>query len=113
MHADSEFESLKREIDSFCEERDWGRFHNGKDLSAAIAIESAELQEAFLWKSPEDVSVEKVREELADVFIYAFRMACRYGLDVREIVGEKISANASKYPVDKCRGIAAKYTDLK
>lgn len=113
MSAASEIEVLESEIDRFCENRDWGRFHNGKDLAAAISIEAAELQEAFLWKSPDDVPEGKVREELADVFIYAFRMASRYGFDVGEIVRKKLSVNALKYPVEKCRGTATKYTDLK
>jgi len=103
---------LTSEIVAFCDERDWSQFHNGKDLASAIAIEAAELQEAFLWKRPEDAKTEKVREELADVLIYSLRMAERYGLDVAEIVREKLAANSRKYPVEKAKGSAAKYTDL-
>jgi NTP pyrophosphatase (non-canonical NTP hydrolase) len=96
----------------FRNERDWGQFHNPKDLALAITIESAELLELFLWKKAEEADVEKVKEELADVFAYAFLIAEKYNLDVKEIVLEKIKKNAEKYPVDKAKGIAKKYNEL-
>lgn len=108
----SDIEILKEEIRNFCEERKWIQFHNGKDLATAISIEASELQEAFLWKSAELASNDKIQEELADVFIYALRMADVYKLDVREIIHNKLTINALKYPVDKCSGISTKYTDL-
>ena len=101
-----------REIRQFTEDRDWDQFHNGKDLALALSIEAAELNEAFLWKDAKDVKLEKVREELADVFNYAFLIADKYDLDVREIVMEKLSKNAVKYPVEKAKGKSDKYTDL-
>ena len=55
---------------------------------------------------------EKVKEELADVFAFAFLLANKYDLDVREIVLEKIKQNGEKYPVDKARGNATKYDEL-
>jgi NTP pyrophosphatase (non-canonical NTP hydrolase) len=103
---------LMREIRQFTEDRDWDQFHNGKDLALALSIEAAELNEAFLWKDAKDVKIEKVKEELADVFNYAFLIADKYDLDVREIVMEKLAKNAEKYPVDKARGKSDKYTDL-
>ena len=68
--------------------------------------------EAFLWKTPEDVNKEKVREELADVLNYAFQMADKYNLDIKEIMLEKIRKNAAKYPVEKAKGTAKKYSEL-
>ena len=106
----SNIEELKGEVAAFCKERDWDQFHTNKELAAAIAIEAAELQDAFLWNR--DAKPEKVREELADVFIYALRMAERNNLDVAEIVHAKLAANAAKYPVEECRGTAKKYSDL-
>lgn len=103
---------LMKEIRQFTEERDWDQFHNGKDLALALSIEASELNEAFLWKEAKDVKIEKVREELADVFNYAFLIADKYDLDVREIVMAKLAKNAEKYPVDKARGKSDKYTDL-
>lgn len=101
-----------REIRQFTEDRDWDQFHNGKDLAIALSIEASELNEAFLWKDAKDVKIEKVKEELADVFNYAFLIADKYDLDVREIVMAKLAKNAEKYPVDKARGKSDKYTDL-
>lgn len=105
-----EIRELESEIARFCTEREWDSFHSNKDLAAAIAIEAAELQEASLWDRT--ATIEKIKEELADVFIYALRMAERNGLDVKEIVREKLAVNARKYPVSKCRGSAEKYTKL-
>ena len=96
----------------FRDERDWAQFHNPKDLALALNIEAGELLESFLWKSSEQADIKQVKEELADVFSYAFLLAERYGFDVKKIVLEKIEQNALKYPVDKTKGIAKKYTEL-
>ena len=96
----------------FRDERDWKQFHNPKDLSLALSIEASELLEVFLWKSSEDADVGKVKEELADVLAYAFLLADSYDLDISEIVLEKIRKNELKYPVNKAKGTAKKYTDL-
>lgn len=96
----------------FRDDRDWKQFHNPKDLALALSIESSELLEAFLWKSAEDADIEKVKEELADVFAFAFLMADACDLDVKQIVMEKIDKNEKKYPVEKARGTAKKYTEL-
>lgn len=108
-------ESIKHiisELIKFRNERDWEQFHNSKDLALAISIEAAELNELFLWKKAEDVNVDKLKEELADVFAYAFLLAEKYDLNVEEIVLQKIKQNAEKYPVDKARGNATKYDEL-
>ena len=104
--------SLTTLLRNFRDERDWAQFHNPKDLAVALSIESNELLEAFLWKSPEDADPAKVKEELADVFAYALLLADYYKLDVTDIVTEKVARNALKYPVDKAKGTAAKYTEL-
>ena len=108
----SDLEDLKREIVKFTQERDWDQFHNGKDLALALSIEAAELNEAFLWKDVSEVNVEKVKEELADVFNYAILIADKYDLDIKKIVLDKIRRNAEKYPVDKAYGSAKKYNEL-
>ena len=105
-------ETIQVELRKFNKERDWDQFHNGKDLAVAISIEAGELLEAFLWKSPDEATIEKIREELADVLNYAFQMADRYGLDIKEIMLEKIRKNAAKYPADKSKGSAKKYNEL-
>lgn len=108
----SDISEIMEEVTRFTQERDWDQFHNGKDLALALSIEAAELNEAFLWKNPEDVKVEKIREELADIFTYAFLMADKYDLDIKEIILSKLALNAQKYPVEKARGNARKYTEL-
>ncbi len=96
----------------FRDERDWEQFHTAKDLALALNIEAGELLEAFLWKSSEQADSDKVKEELADVFAFAFLLAEKYDFDVKQIVLEKMEKNALKYPVAKSSGIAKKYTEL-
>ena len=108
----TDFEALKEEIKEFVKERDWEQFHNAKDLALALSIEAAELNECFLWKSHDQAKIEKVTDELADILIYAILFAEKYNLDITEIIKEKIQKNAAKYPVDKAKGNAKKYTDL-
>ncbi|QCF26926.1 nucleotide pyrophosphohydrolase [Hydrocarboniclastica marina] len=96
----------------FRDDREWKQFHNPKDLSLALSIEAAELLELFLWKSPEQADVDKVKEELADVIAYALLLADSYDLDVEKIVLDKIELNEQRYPVSKAKGTAKKYTEL-
>jgi len=108
----SDLEDLKQEIVKFTQERDWDQFHNGKDLALALSIEAAELNEAFLWKDAKDVNIDKVKEELADIFNYAILIADKYDLNIKQIVLDKLRRNAEKYPVEKAYGSAKKYNEL-
>ena len=108
----SDLKELKDKIVRFTQERDWDQFHNGKDLALALSIEASELNEAFLWKDAKDVNVDKVKEELADIFNYAILIADKYDLDIKQIVLDKLRRNAEKYPVDKAYGSAKKYNEL-
>jgi NTP pyrophosphatase (non-canonical NTP hydrolase) len=111
---------LKSRILAFARERDWEQFHAPKNLSMALAAEAAELMEHFLWTTPEasraaaldPVRRSKIAEELADVVIYALEFANITGLDVAAAIETKMAANAEKYPVEKARGRADKYTEL-
>ncbi len=105
-------EEIIKALIQFRNERDWAQFHNPKDLALAINVEAGELLEQFLWKPYEEANKEKVKEELADVFAFAFLLADKYGFDVKEIVLEKIKKNGEKYPVDKSKGTAKKYNEL-
>ena len=100
----------------FRDDRDWKQFHNPKDLAISISLEAAELLEVFQW-SAEDVKCEekmdKIREELADVVNYCILMADACGLDLDEIIREKIKRNNEKYTVEKAFGSKEKYTELK
>ncbi len=100
------------ELIRFRNERDWEKFHNPKDLALAINVEAAELLELFLWKDPMDADVDKVKEELADIFAYGLLLAEKYDFDIKEIVLDKIKLNAEKYPVEKAKGTAKKYNEL-
>ena len=108
----NDIKELTEALHKFRDERDWAQFHNPQDLALAINIEAGELLEAFLWKSSEQADTDKVKEELADVFTFAFLLAEKYDFNVKQIVLEKIEKNALKYPVTKSKGIAKKYTEL-
>ena len=107
-----ETEEIIHELIKFRNERDWQQFHNAKDLALAINIEAGELLELFLWKNAEDANREKVEEELADIFSFAFLLANRYGFDVKQIILDKIKVNSEKYPVTKAKGTSKKYDEL-
>ncbi len=107
-----ETEEITQALLKFRNERDWEQFHNPKDLALAISIESAELLELFLWKNADQANADKVKEELADIFSFAFLLADKYGFNVKDIVLEKIKTNGEKYPVDKAKGTAKKYNEL-
>ncbi|MDJ1501843.1 nucleotide pyrophosphohydrolase [Xanthocytophaga agilis] len=108
----SDIKEVTEALLRFRDERDWEQFHNPKDLALAISIEAGELLELFLWKKPEEAKPEKVKEELADVLLYGLLLADKYGLDVKQILLDKIQTNAQKYPADKAKGSSKKYNEL-
>lgn len=122
MPGDSEttFADVKARVLQFAQERDWGQFHSPKNLSMALASEAAELMEHFLWLDSwqsrhmvdDPKKGPKIREELADIIIYALEFANMTGIDVAEAVNAKIAENARKYPVDKAKGTSKKYDEL-
>ena len=100
---------------AFRDDRDWKQYHNPKDLAISLSLEAAELLEVFQWSGSDLECREKlseIREELADVLMYAISLADRLGLDLDEIVLEKLRRNEEKYPVEKARGRKEKYTEL-
>lgn len=108
----TDIDDIIKALIDFRNERDWEQFHNPKDLALAINVEAGELLELFLWKSPDEANKEKVKEELADIFAYAYLLADKYQFDIKDIVMEKIKKNGEKYPVDKSKGNAKKYNEL-
>ena len=108
----SNTDKLTKALIQFRNERDWEQFHNPKDLAIALSLEASELLENFLWKQPQDADISKIKEELADVLAYALLIAKHYDLNVEDIVLDKIAKNALKYPADKAKGSAKKYTEL-
>ena len=102
-------------IRAFAKERDWDQFHTPKNLAMGVAIEAAELMEAFHWLTPEQSAqlppqtLQAVRHEMADVLIYLALLADKLGVDLVAAASEKIAINAGKYPADAVRGKADKY----
>ena len=108
----SDIKEITEALIKFRNERDWEQFHNPKDLAVALNIEAGELLELFLWKNASEANEEKIKEELADVFAFAFLLAERCNFNVKEIVLEKIKRNAEKYPIERSKGTARKYNEL-
>lgn len=103
------------QILKFRDDRDWKQFHNPKDLAISISLEASELLEVFQWSGADtssDKRILKIKEELADVINYCVLMADACGLDLDEIVQEKIKHNDEKYPVEKAKGKSDKYDKL-
>ncbi|MBI5380083.1 MAG: nucleotide pyrophosphohydrolase [Nitrospirae bacterium] len=104
---------------AFRKERDWEQFHKPKDLAISLVLEAAELLEEFQWKTDAEVAGhlkdkgrKRVEEELADLAIYLKLLAHDLGIDLDEAMRKKIEKNRKKYPVEKSRGTAKKYTNL-
>lgn len=103
-------QTIKR-IRNFTADRDWDKFHTPANLAKTIAIESSELLECFQWSDTE-YNLEHVKEELADVIVNCQNLADKLNLDVDEIINSKMEQNEKKYPVNKFKGKAKKYTEL-
>lgn len=111
-------EDLQANIRKFCDERDWGQFHNPKDLAISLTLEATEVLEHFQWKSPDEMSehiVDKkteVGEELADVLYWVLLLANKIDLNLTEAFQKKMDKNEIKYSVEKAKGSHKKYTEL-
>jgi len=111
---------LKRRVQAFVRERDWEQFHAPKNLSMALSAEAAELMEHFLWVDPaasaaraaEPRRRRDIEDELADIVIYAIEFSNMTGIDLAAAIEAKMEANGRKYPVEKAKGRADKYTEL-
>lgn len=112
--------SLTEAIRRFSDERDWGQFHTPRNLLLALVGEVGELAEQFQWRTDEEVEAlladagrrTAVEEELADILYYLLRIADIANIDLSDALVEKLKVNAKKYPADKVRGSATKYTDF-
>ena len=109
--------ALTEQIRVFARERDWDQFHSPKNLSMALIAEAAELLEHFQWATEaqsdalDPAKLQEVKYEVADVFIYLIRLSDRLNIDLLEAAAEKLELNRKKYPADKVRGDARKYSD--
>ena len=114
--ADSSLNDALKRINNFASEREWGQFHTPKNIASSISIEAAELLECFQWDNPSisevlenEVLLNSVEEEIADVLIYALRMCSILSMDVVETVNKKLVKNGEKYPLNKSKGKYSKY----
>ena len=101
-------------VNQFRDERNWRQFHNEKDLALSITLEASELLEIFQWKTAAEgvENLDAIKDELADVLIYAYMLADNLNLDIDEIIERKLIKNKEKYPVEKSRNNNSKYTEL-
>ncbi len=115
MTKKNSIKNLQKEIEVFVTQRDWQQFHSPKNLVMALMVESAELQEIFLWLTqqqsfcPDDDQRIQIEEEIGDVMIYLTTLAAQFGIDPIEAALEKMVKNRDKYPAEKVRGKATKY----
>jgi NTP pyrophosphatase (non-canonical NTP hydrolase) len=111
-------EALKNKVKKFIEDREWQQFHSPKNLSMALASEAAEIMDLFLWCDNENSyeELEKQRQnveyEIADVAILIFAFCIRHNIDLSTAIAHKHIEAAKKYPIEKCKGKATKYTEL-
>lgn len=111
----NDLEEIIQAIVKFRDERDWARFHDTKNLAAAVSIEAAELNELFLWKSAAESDAfpkQRIREELADVLVYSLLLAHKHEFNVKQMILDKMKVNAEKYPIEKAKGNSKKYNEL-
>jgi NTP pyrophosphatase (non-canonical NTP hydrolase) len=108
---------LRDALRQFAADREWDQFHSPKNLACALAVEAAELLERFQWLTEDQsrnlapADLARVREEMADVLNYLVRLADKLDVDLVDAAFDKIRLNAIKYPVEKARGSARKYSD--
>jgi dCTP diphosphatase len=118
--SDPSIEELQARLRDFAARRNWEKFHTPKNLVMALAGEMGELIEIFQWLTPEEATElmmnekksDQVRQELADIFGYLIRLADKLDVDLSNALSQKIRTNEAKYPVEKSRGVATKYTEF-
>jgi NTP pyrophosphatase (non-canonical NTP hydrolase) len=103
-------QDVKAALAEFVACRDWDQFHTVPNLIKSISIEAAELLELVQWD--DEVDLERLREELADVLTYCHLLAAKVGIDTEETVLAKLEKTKAKYPVEKARGNSLKYDEL-
>lgn len=111
----SDLKKLSDKIRIFCEERDWGQFHDPKNMAISLQIEAAEVLELFQWTQDNQLKKgkeEEISDELADVLYWTIKLADNFDIDLVEAFNKKMEQNEKKYPVDKAKGRSDKYNEL-
>ena len=104
-------QQTKDRIRKFVDDRDWDQFHTPSNLTKSLVIEAAELLECFQWDN-DNYDLQHVKEELADVIVYAQHLLDKLDLDEDEIINMKMDQNETKYPIEKAKGNSLKYDEL-
>ena len=120
MDSDTTIKDLKDKVQKFCEDRDWDRYHNAKDLAIGISTEASEILDLFRFKTEEQVDVMfqdakakgEISDEIADTLYFILRLAQKYNIDLSSALDDKIEKNGKKYPISKAKGSNKKYTEL-
>ena len=116
--AENELSTLKQLMREFADSRDWNQFHSPKNLAMALSVEAAEIVEHFQWLNEEQSKTlspdkrDEVSHELADTLLYLVRLADKLDIDLFTAARNKMKLNNEKYPVEKSRGNAKKYTEF-
>lgn len=107
-------EEIIKQIIKFRDDRDWGKFHNPKDLAILLSLEASELLENFQWKDNDSAlqNIDKIKDELTDVLIYSLLLSHELNLDFKQIIIDKVRKNSEQYPIDKAFGTNKKYNEL-
>ncbi len=114
-------DEIRQRLADFAKDRNWDQFHTPKNLSMALAAETAELLEIFQWLTDEqskeivhnEREMAEIREEIADVMIYLIRLSDKLNIDIEKAVLAKIELNEKKYPVELAKDNAIKYNKRK
>lgn len=115
--AEERLSALQAQLRHFNQERDWGQYHNPRNLAMALSVEAAELLELFLWSTddgpqpPLPARQDKVPDELADVLICLLNLAEHCQVDLAQAFQDKLARNAEKYPVERVAGRMEKYSE--
>lgn len=117
---ETSLQDIKDAVTHFADVRDWQQFHSLKNLSMAISTEAAELMAHFRWIDGQlsqqlldrAETAQAIRHELADVLLLLAEFASRAGVDITQAVAEKLKLNGERYPVERARGTARKYSEL-
>ncbi len=108
-------QELIKDIRQFTKERDWEQFHDPKNLALSLVLEASEVLELFQWTKDNEINPKKkdeIGDELADVFYWVLKLADHYDIDILDALEQKMHQNRAKYPAEKAKGKAVKYSEL-
>jgi NTP pyrophosphatase (non-canonical NTP hydrolase) len=115
MKDASEYKALVERMKQFSADRDWSQFHDPKNLAISLQLEASEVLELFQWTKDNQMKAgkdEAMADELADVLYWLIMLSNHYNIDLIQALDKKMDKNEQKYPVEKSKGKADKYTEL-